>query len=229
MDTFGPENFLTLQRHVAEEVKEPTLRLAQSIVRLSNWDPDVFFKFGRIFIEHVPTSNERVQVDVYRDVRRIYSRYFPLQQAKDVAFDLGRVCMGMRKYKEAAALFLASQRQCGEHHVSIYNVGICLFHLGQMKAALACFDRTLAMAKDYTVAVDWKKRCEAKLAEEEKAEEVKRQSSSSSSSPSPSSSSSSSSSSAAAAASDEENAPDSAAVPLLSTASAQGPPGAPAI
>jgi hypothetical protein len=44
-DSFGPESFTALQRAVKEEVPQPTLRLVHALLRLSNLDPDVFFKF----------------------------------------------------------------------------------------------------------------------------------------------------------------------------------------
>ena len=59
-----------------------------------------------------------LQVDLLRDVYEVAARYYPLQPSKDVSFDLGRICMGLQRYPQAIAFFDASQRQCGEHHVS---------------------------------------------------------------------------------------------------------------
>ena len=98
-------------------------------------------------------------------MRRVYERYYPLQGAKDVAFELGRVCMGLRRYAEAVQLFIASQRQCGEHHITCYNAGICLFHVGEMSAALACFDRSLTLRPDYADAQAWRLRATRSQAE----------------------------------------------------------------
>jgi tetratricopeptide (TPR) repeat protein len=48
---------------------------------------------------------------------QIAARYFPLQPSRDISFELGRICMGLKRYAEAIRLFAASQRQCGEHQV----------------------------------------------------------------------------------------------------------------
>lgn len=164
MDIFGPENFSCLQRCVSEEIPNASLRVVISLIRMSNWDPDVFFKFKQTLIDKSPTAPQKLQADIYRDVRRIYERYFPLQPAKDIAFELGRICMGLKRYSEAVQLFIASQRQCGEHHITSYNIGICLFHMNALETALVCFDRTLYLKPDYVDAKAWVTRVEAKRA-----------------------------------------------------------------
>jgi tetratricopeptide (TPR) repeat protein len=166
MDIFGPENFSCLQRCVSEEIPNASLRVVISLIRMSNWDPDVFFKFKQTLIDKSPTAPSKLQADIYRDVRRIYERYFPLQPAKDIAFELGRICMGLKRYSEAVQLFIASQRQCGEHHITSYNIGICLFHMNALETALVCFDRTLYLKPDYVDAKSWVARVEAKKAGE---------------------------------------------------------------
>ncbi len=49
---------------------------------------------------------------------RVWSCTYPLQQSKDVAFEIGRVLMGLKDYGGAVRMFEASQAFCGEHHIS---------------------------------------------------------------------------------------------------------------
>lgn len=118
MDTFGPDNFSTLQRCVKDETPNPSLKLACAVLRMSCWDADVFFKFKQTLIDRSTSASDKQQADLLRDVFEVAARYFPLQASKDVSFELGRICMGLQRYPQAIALFDASQRQCGEHHVS---------------------------------------------------------------------------------------------------------------
>jgi len=164
MDAFGPDAFATLQRAIRDEVPDPTLRLALATLRLSAWDADVFAKFRDVIIDRTPAAPDRLQADIYRDVARVYERFFPLTPERDVAFDCARVCMGLRRYAEAIALFLASMRLAGEHHVTIYNIGICCFHTERFAAARAAFLRSLALNAAYKDAALWLARAEAKLA-----------------------------------------------------------------
>ena len=71
--------------------------------------------------------------------------------------------MGLRRYEEALALFSASQRQCGEHHVSWYNAGICRWYMGEFATARECFQASVRMRPDYTDASNWLVKVEAKL------------------------------------------------------------------
>jgi hypothetical protein len=119
MDTFGPDNFSTLQRCVRDETPgAASVKTALATIRMSAWDADVFFKFKQELIDRTPHASDKAKADIYRDVQRVYERYYPLQPAKDIALELGRVCMGLQRYPEAIELFTASQRHCGEHHVS---------------------------------------------------------------------------------------------------------------
>jgi tetratricopeptide (TPR) repeat protein len=132
---------------------------------MSCWDADVAFKFRQTLIDKAPTCNEKQGRDLFQDVSSIYARYYPLQPSKDMAFELGRMCMGLRRHHEAAALFWASVRHAGEHHVTLYNIGICLFHLGDsyMRGALIAFNRSLSLNPAYEDALAWRTRAVAKL------------------------------------------------------------------
>jgi hypothetical protein len=167
MDTFGPDNFSTLQRCVRDELPSPSLKTALCAVRLSHWDSDVFFKFKQVVIEKAPSVSEKQQADIYSDLVRVAERYYPLQTSKDIAFELGRICMGLKRYADAISLFNDSRRQCGEHHVTSYNIAICRWYRSEFRAALESFDSSLAMRPDYTDALNWRTRVQAKLQGEE--------------------------------------------------------------
>lgn len=162
-DGFGPDAMATLQRCLRDEIPSPSLKLALATLRLSAWDPEVFSKFRDVIIERAPSATDRLQADIYRDVCKVYERFFPLTPDRDVAFDCGRVCMGLRRYAEAIALFLASLRQTGEHHVTVYNIGICLFHTETLAPARSCFLRSLELNAAYKDAASWLQRTELKL------------------------------------------------------------------
>lgn len=165
MEGFGPDDFATLQRCARDEIQDAamTLPLAQSIIRMSRYDSDVFCKVSRTIIDGAPSAPPTTQSDIYRDVCRIYERFFPIQKSKDVAFDLGRVCMGLKRYAEAVQLFLASARHTGDHHVTSYNTGVCLYHLGQFEQSHACLLHTLELNPSYSDAAVWEGKARARL------------------------------------------------------------------
>lgn len=165
MEQFGPENFSTLQRCLKDETPSPTLKTAVAVIRLSQHDSDVFYKFKQVLIDKAPFATEKQQADLRLDMEAVVSNYYPLQRSKDVPFEAGRVFMGLKQYARAAELFDMSQRLCGEHHVSWYNTGICHYYTAQFEDSIRCFDRALEMRPNYHDARAWKARVEAKVAE----------------------------------------------------------------
>lgn len=163
MDTFGPDNFATLQRCVRDELPSQSLKTALATIRLSRWDGDVFLKFKQLLIDRAAGCTDRQAADLYLDVARVAERHYPLCPSKDVAFELGRICMGLRRYGDAIALFRDSIRQCGDHHVTQYNIGISLFYRGAYTEALAAFDISIGLRADYADAINWRTRVQAKL------------------------------------------------------------------
>lgn len=163
MDTFGPDNFATLQRCVRDELPSHSLKTALATIRLSRWDGDVFLKFKQLLIDRAAGCTDRQAADLYLDVARLAERHYPLCPSKDVAFELGRICMGLRRYGDAIALFRDSVRQCGDHHVTQYNIGISLFYRGAYAEALAAFDVSIGLRADYADAINWRTRVQAKL------------------------------------------------------------------
>ncbi len=72
--------------------------------------------------------------------------------------------MGIKEHRTGVEYFEASLRDCGEHHVTFYNLGICHFHIEELQDAARCFSRSLALRPDYADAAAWRDRVQARLA-----------------------------------------------------------------
>ena len=155
MEAYNPEDFSSFQRCVKEEVKTPSLKTALCTTRLAHWDPDVFIKFKSVWIDKTPFASEKEKADVYHDAMQVWNCHYQLDPSIDVAFELGRVMMGLRKYNEAIQFFEESTTQCGEHHVTSYNIGICQSYINQVEPSIAAFKRSLAMKPTYADAQKW--------------------------------------------------------------------------
>jgi hypothetical protein len=156
LGSFGPDGFSALQRCMKEELKGVRLRTALSILRLSQFDPDVFYKFKQTLIDDTRQASSKLQADIRRDMEEVYACHFPLQPSKDIAFEIGRVFMELKDFVRAAQLFRDSQRSCGVHHVSWFNMGVCHRYLNQFKLADECFAESLLLCPDYVEPVKWR-------------------------------------------------------------------------
>lgn len=105
----------------------------------------------------------QLQADISADVQAISQRYFPLVKRKDVAFELGRVCMATKHFDHAVDFLLQSNADCGEHFVTFFNLGMCFWYLEEVAVARAAILRSLELNPEYDSAHEWLKRIELKL------------------------------------------------------------------
>ena len=135
-----------------------------AVLRMAAWDPVTFIAMARDF--------NRVAADAYLEqltrlraaLQRVWALHFPLPNAKDVAFEIGYVYYGMRRYREATAFYQRSLALYGPHHTTFFNLGLCAFQQGKHDEALAWFDRALELDPNYAIARDWRVRVQGERA-----------------------------------------------------------------
>lgn len=195
LNHFTPDSFSTLQRCMKEETSQASLKYIISLLRLSKFDSEVFWKFRTQILERVsaiaattaaaaaagsagglsipPQSvSEKMLKDLRFDLQRIHEGWFPLRLGippygnKDVSFELGRLSMGLHEYGMARRFFLASIAECGRHHVTEYNLGLCRNYEGEYESALRHFETALQLHPDYVEAREWCERMKIRVVAE---------------------------------------------------------------
>jgi tetratricopeptide (TPR) repeat protein len=101
--------------------------------------------------------------DMVNDAERIWSNVYFLDPNKDIAFELGRVMMGLKRYAHAIGFFTLSNQHYGAHHVTHYNLGICHHWLHKYAIAIEYFDASLKLSPTYEDAKNWKEKSLALL------------------------------------------------------------------
>jgi len=79
-----------------------------ALLKLSDWDPDVFYKFRDVILNQVPACGQKLRNDLCRNLPRVWANYFALDRAKDVAFEVGRFYYGIRDYQKALEFYHVS-------------------------------------------------------------------------------------------------------------------------
>lgn len=166
-----------------ENTPAPSLRYVVAVLRMSLHDPDIFYKFKQTLIDKAPYASDKQRSDLKLDAIKVFENYYPLQQSKDVPFEIGRLLMGLKDHAAAIKFFQDSQKYCGEHHVSWcatahrrrvgserscparrYNMGLCYNYIDDLDQAIACFNRSLQLCPDYHDARAWRARVESRRA-----------------------------------------------------------------
>lgn len=155
--SFSPENFNVLQRCLKDEILRPSVKLVMTLFRLSGHDSDIFFKFREFLTENlvIPHVSEKQVVDICADLKKVYETYYPLLKSRDVAFEIGRLFMGMQRHNDAIDYFINSIHDIDAHYVTYYNLGVCYFHSGLIYESFKHFQLALDIQPDYIEARNW--------------------------------------------------------------------------
>lgn len=147
------DSLITYERCAFQEMPQMTLRGALSLLRISCWDADIFYRLRRVILKHLgdsrgpqQTVSEKQQIDIRTDALNVWESYYHMRDAKDVPFELGRVMMGIREYAQAILFFQRSIDLCGPHHVTSYNIGICKYYQNKLSEAMHLFDTVSSRA-----------------------------------------------------------------------------------
>jgi len=101
VEQFGPNDFFVMQKALKEDAPTPTLKAVVALLKLADWDPDVFYKFRDVILNQVPSHGHKLRNDLCRGVPRVWCNHYTLDKDKDVAFEIGRFYYGIRDYYHA--------------------------------------------------------------------------------------------------------------------------------
>ncbi len=167
LDRSTPFDFLRLQTALDPLVAEKPLLLALELMRLSGWDPDVFFTLSGSIAEGLPESDQQMHREYAEALERVWANYYHYTQAQDVAFEIARVYQCMSRLHDALRFYQTSLSLFGEGPVTRYNMGLSYYGLGHLEAALDCFRQALEQAPEYSEARAWIVRVQAEKASRE--------------------------------------------------------------
>ncbi|CEG46653.1 Tetratricopeptide TPR1 [Plasmopara halstedii] len=161
--SFGPNDFFVMQKTTKEDAKAPSLKAILALMKLSGWDPDVFYKFRDILLDQSPTASAKLKQDVMYGIPLVWKNYYALDKEKDIAFEIGRLFYGLHEYDSALAYYSLSAREMGKHHVTSHNMGLCYYSKKQLKLAATCFEEAYALNNLYQKAATWLQRVNKEL------------------------------------------------------------------
>lgn len=160
---FGPNDFFVMQKSIKDDNSQPSLKSIIALLKLSDFDPDVFWKFRDGILNALNTCGEKLRADLCRGIPRVWENYFLLDKDKDIAFEIGRFYYGIRDYANALRYYKDSSDEIGEHHVTWHNMGLCYYSQDKPQTAHTFFCKALEKEPGYEKANSWKTRVEREL------------------------------------------------------------------
>ena len=162
--TFGPNDFFMIQKGIKEDLPNPSMGTILALLKMSDWDTDVFYKFRDQILNQLPSSGMKLKNDILAGLPRLWKHYFLLDTEKDIAFELGRVYYGLREFESALSYYQISTNTIGKHQVTFHNQGLCYYSLGKLPEALENFQLAVAMSEHYEKARNWAEKVVRELA-----------------------------------------------------------------
>ncbi|CAM9967119.1 unnamed protein product [Pylaiella littoralis] len=163
VEQFGPNDFFVMQKCMKEDAATPTLKSVVALLKLGDWDPDVFYKFRDTILNQVSTAVTKLKKDLCRGIPRVWNNYYMLDKDKDVAFEIGRFYYGIREYENALGFYRDSSENVGQHHVTFHNMGLCYYSMGDLHEAKTNFELALGLNANYEKAKSWQRKVNQEL------------------------------------------------------------------
>jgi tetratricopeptide (TPR) repeat protein len=159
----GADDFFDLKVSFGKPYDDLPLDNLLGWIRFSGWDASIFLGCWPTLMQHIATAPGVVRLEAYRAVHEVWNHYFALPEARDLAFHLGVLLCEIDCHTDALPFFHESVAVYGPNAATVFNIGLCLYHLGHLEAAREQVDRALADAPDFAPAVELRQEIAAAL------------------------------------------------------------------
>ena len=141
-----------------EMVNNPSLRLCLDLVRLSGFDPQVFYELSDEILSGLETDDddyEESELELGQILPKCLDAFYPVGDDSDVAFELGRVAYRIESYEFAEVAFQESLQFFGEDKLTRFNIGLTHYYRQQWDLAMREFEEALIEDPEYEDAKVW--------------------------------------------------------------------------
>lgn len=129
VDDYGPDDFNSLKKYTYNNMMDMSISELLAMQRLSAYDSTFFINTLPRFkqITNKVTFNERHRIA--QTMERTWDMYFSLNEAFDLAYEIGGIYYDLGYYKEALQFFNNSINLSGEKPDTVYNKALCFYQL----------------------------------------------------------------------------------------------------
>lgn len=145
----GPDDFFDLKVGFGHAWDDLTLEHLLGWIRLSGWDANVLLDAWPALMQRAASAAGVFRLEIYRAAHEVWNHYFPLHEARDLAFHLGVLLCEIDCHGDALPFFHESMAVYGPNPATVYNIGLCLYHLGHLEEAREQIDQALEGAPDF--------------------------------------------------------------------------------
>lgn len=152
IERMGPDDFFDLKKSVERDYAALTLEQILAWLRLSGWDSNILLGCFPALMNLAGPAPDLLRHEIYRTVHEVWRAYFPIREAWDLAFHLGVLLCEVQCFEDALELFRRSLALYGPNPATVFNMGLCHFHLGDLETARGCAEQAVEAAPGFAPA-----------------------------------------------------------------------------
>jgi hypothetical protein len=160
----GPDDFFDLKVSLGQPYDDLTLEHLVAWLRISGWDANILLSAWPTLMKRAGSASGVFRLEIYRAVHEVWDHYFSIREKHDLAFHLGVLLCEIECYGDALPFFHESMAVYGPNPATVFNIGLCLYHLGDLEEARKQVDQALEGAPDFEPAIGLRKEIAAALA-----------------------------------------------------------------
>lgn len=141
---YGPDDFFSLKKLVEKNFGQLTVRDILATTRLSGYDAHIFQQMLPDLLAQIENLSDDDRWNLYVIIPRIWETYFPIQEARDLAANLGNLLMALQYYEEALLFYEQSIAMYGEMDQTLYSMAVCHCMLDHFDTAQPIIDELVA-------------------------------------------------------------------------------------
>jgi hypothetical protein len=149
IDRFGPSSYHRLFKAVRDLDPPPTLDALLVLLRVADYDPVMFARFGDLLLTQAPKADADTRHEVGLVVDAVLERTYPVGPKDDALFIAARLLFSMGRQAEAGVLFERVTREQPSRRAGWYNLGTCLEIQGDRPGARAAYARAVEVDPGY--------------------------------------------------------------------------------
>ena len=149
IERMGPDDFFQLKKIMDDRSASLSLEQLLAWLRLSGWDANILLRCFPALMKHAGSAPDLLRHEIYLAVHEVWRLYFPIGEARDLAFHLGVLLCEIGCFDDALELFRASRKLYGPNPATDFNIALCHFNRGDLEAARTAAEQSIAASPGF--------------------------------------------------------------------------------
>lgn len=143
LEACSPGDFVNLHMFIASANRNSSLKQFLDYLTSVRWDPDAFNLYGTQIRRLLAKSEQQEIHRLVNSLPQLIENIYYLPYGADTDFHIGTIYQHVRDYPKAIEHYMRSMEHFGEKTRTLYQLGLCHYHLEQHDQAIDLLQRAI--------------------------------------------------------------------------------------